>query len=593
MKNLFKTLMVGLLLFTTLNYSNTASCSATATALATVANQKTTCTACQKQFLHENKSLRHVLIDHEKVDVSNLTYGALYYAQQNNLDLTKYGLRKYSLPQVGKQQPEESATIVKTVGAAAAQNAAKRPLRVRKSVNQKRKYQESESDEQSESDESDSEESSDSESSSDYDQDDEDESDSDGVKSTKNKRGKFECEEKGCAQVFTDRNNMRRHVREQHQGIKAESNKPVKCNLCNVMQSNAHNLIRHQILRHGEKPYACYIAKCKKAFASYTEAKEHIQKVHKQQPERSKLQLDHKRIVETQHDVADKKKTAKKAERKPKSAVLLRVKKEVVEQDADGDFSLADGAKSGPANGAAEKNAQKALAKSSARAKTSKTKVNKTASPQKELVETSAAAGGGAAIDREPLRVIQSGDKFTQAMWAGIAAAQASQNAGNSGDHRVVFAHAKASEPFVCEVCNRVYSEKKVLERHKRINGHHNQNAKQSEETAQAAASVPAQASAAEQSPAAASGAADSNPLAEDHTAHAMSMAQMQARYDWLEQESEKIKLLLLQQDVDLETLNYNPLSAASAASAALSAQDSMPASLAVTDSSWIDTFLK
>lgn len=60
------------------------------------AKPKSTCSACGS-VLATGSYLRHVLIQHKTVNPDDMTYGATYYAQCHNLDLSEYGLGKYSL----------------------------------------------------------------------------------------------------------------------------------------------------------------------------------------------------------------------------------------------------------------------------------------------------------------------------------------------------------------------------------------------------------------------------------------------------------------------------------------------------------------
>ena len=68
---------------------------------------------------------------------------------------------------------------------------------------------------------------------------------------------KMHCEYPGCSKTYCSAFNLKRHVESTHQGLRK-----FKCLTCGKFLSSKQNLIDHQNIHSGQKPYCCEIASC-------------------------------------------------------------------------------------------------------------------------------------------------------------------------------------------------------------------------------------------------------------------------------------------------------------------------------------------
>lgn len=236
-------------------YSSTAASVSPSAVQNEASNKKFTCISCQKEFQQENHLLRHVLLIHESVNVDAMTYGALYYAQQNNLDLTHYGLSEYSLPPKPARKNLNMNNSTNRSVSKAKKNIKRKstddddfdPVSVEEGEGSDGNINEPDASNQRKR-----------------------------LKIGLEKNRNFICEM--CNKGFTDRNNMKRHQRFAHQGA---SHKRVRCDECNQTQSNIQNWVRHKVVQHKFKPFKCDFKSCKEAFIKEGELKKHLLNEHK------------------------------------------------------------------------------------------------------------------------------------------------------------------------------------------------------------------------------------------------------------------------------------------------------------------------
>ena len=68
---------------------------------------------------------------------------------------------------------------------------------------------------------------------------------------------KMHCEYPGCSKTYCSAFNLKRHIESTHQGLRK-----FKCLTCGKFLSSKQNLIDHQNIHSGQKPYCCEIASC-------------------------------------------------------------------------------------------------------------------------------------------------------------------------------------------------------------------------------------------------------------------------------------------------------------------------------------------
>ena len=72
---------------------------------------------------------------------------------------------------------------------------------------------------------------------------------------------RLECDYEGCPKVYCSSFNLKRHIEIVHLGIKK-----FKCSECGKFMSSKQNLIDHQHIHTGAKPYICEVQGCGIAF---------------------------------------------------------------------------------------------------------------------------------------------------------------------------------------------------------------------------------------------------------------------------------------------------------------------------------------
>ncbi|OMJ88965.1 hypothetical protein SteCoe_8974 [Stentor coeruleus] len=69
------------------------------------------------------------------------------------------------------------------------------------------------------------------------------------------------CEYEGCTRSYCSSFNLKRHIESSHYGLRK-----FKCPLCSKLLSSKQNLIDHQNIHSGAKPYKCEILSCGMVF---------------------------------------------------------------------------------------------------------------------------------------------------------------------------------------------------------------------------------------------------------------------------------------------------------------------------------------
>lgn len=68
---------------------------------------------------------------------------------------------------------------------------------------------------------------------------------------------RLECDYAGCPKSYCSSFNLKRHIEIVHLGIKK-----FRCNLCGKFMSSKQNLIDHEHIHTGAKPYVCEVQGC-------------------------------------------------------------------------------------------------------------------------------------------------------------------------------------------------------------------------------------------------------------------------------------------------------------------------------------------
>lgn len=76
----------------------------------------------------------------------------------------------------------------------------------------------------------------------------------------------FICTYKGCQRSYCSSFNLKRHLESSHLGVKKYS-----CPKCDRVLSSRRNLIDHQNIHSGEKPYLCEVSSCGQRFRQLTQ----------------------------------------------------------------------------------------------------------------------------------------------------------------------------------------------------------------------------------------------------------------------------------------------------------------------------------
>ena len=71
----------------------------------------------------------------------------------------------------------------------------------------------------------------------------------------------MECDYEGCQRSYCSSFNLKRHIESCHFGLRK-----FKCQVCNRFLSSKQNLIDHQNIHSGAKPYVCEIPSCNMNF---------------------------------------------------------------------------------------------------------------------------------------------------------------------------------------------------------------------------------------------------------------------------------------------------------------------------------------
>ena len=74
-------------------------------------------------------------------------------------------------------------------------------------------------------------------------------------------RKRIKCEYDGCSRSYCSSFNLKRHVESTHFGLRK-----FMCPICSRLLSSKQNLIDHQNIHTGSKPYICDIAGCSQHF---------------------------------------------------------------------------------------------------------------------------------------------------------------------------------------------------------------------------------------------------------------------------------------------------------------------------------------
>ncbi|OMJ71047.1 hypothetical protein SteCoe_30847 [Stentor coeruleus] len=72
---------------------------------------------------------------------------------------------------------------------------------------------------------------------------------------------KLKCDYEGCSKIYGSSINLNRHIETAHFGMRK-----FKCSICQKILSSKQNLIDHQNIHTGAKPYVCEISDCNQHF---------------------------------------------------------------------------------------------------------------------------------------------------------------------------------------------------------------------------------------------------------------------------------------------------------------------------------------
>ncbi|OMJ76862.1 hypothetical protein SteCoe_23669 [Stentor coeruleus] len=72
---------------------------------------------------------------------------------------------------------------------------------------------------------------------------------------------KLKCDYEGCNKSYGSSFNLKRHIESSHFGMRK-----FKCSICRKILSSKQNLIDHQNIHTGAKPYVCEISDCNQHF---------------------------------------------------------------------------------------------------------------------------------------------------------------------------------------------------------------------------------------------------------------------------------------------------------------------------------------
>jgi len=100
---------------------------------------------------------------------------------------------------------------------------------------------------------------------------------------------RLHCNHSGCTKSYCSSFNLKRHIESTHQGIRR-----FKCHLCGRYLSSKQNLIDHQNIHSGAKPYSCDHPHCEMKFRQLSQYYLHRQ-----------LHNEMSNILDTQYNIPE------------------------------------------------------------------------------------------------------------------------------------------------------------------------------------------------------------------------------------------------------------------------------------------------